>query len=173
MGDRVLVLLQGDPSRGIVVAGLWGPDGPPDPGFDGGRVRRGSLRTAGGLRLDLSRRDLARPFAERAQQIHGKGARRDDDAGGGENAARGFHSRDAMALDQNPLHRRLEYKIRAAAARVAISELMRAEPAVTRAKNHTMRRYRARRCESCMGPPWSEMGHSGALKTGDVVPDST
>lgn len=53
LGDRVVVLLDGDPSRGIVLAGLWGPSGPPDPGLEGGRARRGSLRSAGGLRLEL------------------------------------------------------------------------------------------------------------------------
>lgn len=50
--DTVLVALpHGEPAAGIVLGGLYGAVEPPDPGVDGGRVRRWSLRTAGGQSL--------------------------------------------------------------------------------------------------------------------------
>ncbi|MBN1206802.1 MAG: phage baseplate assembly protein V [Myxococcaceae bacterium] len=61
VGDQVLlVLADGDPSRGVVVGGLFGEHAPEDPGVEGGAVRRYSVRTAGGhqLRLDDAGRSL-------------------------------------------------------------------------------------------------------------------
>ncbi|GAA4468842.1 phage baseplate assembly protein V [Phytohabitans houttuyneae] len=50
--DTVLVALpHGEPAAGIVLGGLYGAVEPPDPGIDGGRVRRWSMRTAGGQSL--------------------------------------------------------------------------------------------------------------------------
>lgn len=52
--DRVLVvLLDGDPARGVVLGGLYGMSPPPDPGVEGGAVRRYTLATPGGLRVRL------------------------------------------------------------------------------------------------------------------------
>jgi phage baseplate assembly protein gpV len=52
VGDSVLVLFaQEDPARGVVLGGLYGRDGPPDAGVEGGAVRRFNLHTAGGQRL--------------------------------------------------------------------------------------------------------------------------
>jgi uncharacterized protein involved in type VI secretion and phage assembly len=54
-GDRVLVAFVGnDPAQGVVLGGLYGVTPPPDPGVDGGRVRRFTLVTSGGqgIRLD-------------------------------------------------------------------------------------------------------------------------
>ena len=61
VGDTVLLALSGeDPARGVVVGGLYGGDGPPDAGVEGGAVRRYTLLTAGGhkLRLDDEGRTL-------------------------------------------------------------------------------------------------------------------
>jgi phage baseplate assembly protein V len=61
VGDQVLlVLADGDPSRGVVMGGLFGEQAPEDPGVEGGAVRRYSVRTAGGhlLRLDDAGRSL-------------------------------------------------------------------------------------------------------------------
>jgi uncharacterized protein involved in type VI secretion and phage assembly len=58
--DQVLVsLLRGDLGQAIVLGGLYG-DANPDPGVEGGNVRRFSLQTAGGQRLffDDKRRTL-------------------------------------------------------------------------------------------------------------------
>ncbi|MGZ6705371.1 MAG: phage baseplate assembly protein V [Solirubrobacteraceae bacterium] len=53
-GDAVLVLFpHEDPAAGIVVGGLYGAGGPPDPGVAGGAVKRFSLTTAGGQRITL------------------------------------------------------------------------------------------------------------------------
>lgn len=53
-GDRVLALLtRGDPAQGVVLGGLYGPDGPADAGLTGEGVRRYTLRTAAGERLLL------------------------------------------------------------------------------------------------------------------------
>jgi phage baseplate assembly protein V len=58
-GDLVLVaLIQGDPSRAVVLSSLFGDAGAPDPGVEGDEVRRFSLLTAGGNRLVLD--DAAR-----------------------------------------------------------------------------------------------------------------
>jgi uncharacterized protein involved in type VI secretion and phage assembly len=55
-GDAVLVLLdEGDPARGLVLGGLYGPRPAPDAGgVRGGAVRSFALLTAGGqtVRLD-------------------------------------------------------------------------------------------------------------------------
>ena len=53
-GDRVLVmLLQGDPGRGVVLGGLYGMAGPPDSGVEGGAVARYTFLTPGGQRVRL------------------------------------------------------------------------------------------------------------------------
>ena len=47
--DSVLVVLtHQDPAAGVVVGGLYGSGGPPDPGVTGGSVRRYTFRTPGG-----------------------------------------------------------------------------------------------------------------------------
>lgn len=52
--DRVLVALpHGDPARGIVVGGVYGPQRPPDSGVEEGRVRRYTFTTRGGQRIVL------------------------------------------------------------------------------------------------------------------------
>ena len=52
VGDQVLlVLADGDPSRGVVLGGLFGEHAPTDPGVEGGAVKRYSARTAGGHKL--------------------------------------------------------------------------------------------------------------------------
>jgi phage protein D/phage baseplate assembly protein gpV len=54
VGDTVLVLLAAeDPSFGVVVGGLYGLDGAPDSGVEGGAIRRYTLLTPGGHRLTL------------------------------------------------------------------------------------------------------------------------
>lgn len=54
VGDQVLVLFsQGDPAQGLVLGGLYGTNGPPDSGIEGGAVRRYTLVTPGGQRLVL------------------------------------------------------------------------------------------------------------------------
>jgi phage protein D/phage baseplate assembly protein gpV len=54
VGDRVLVLLAGDdPGQSIVLGGLYGTQGPPDSGVEGGAVRRYTLRTPGGQEVVL------------------------------------------------------------------------------------------------------------------------
>ena len=54
VGDRVLVVFpHEDPAAGIVVGGLYGDGGPPDPGVEGGAVKRFTLRTAGGQNIAL------------------------------------------------------------------------------------------------------------------------
>jgi phage baseplate assembly protein V len=53
-GDQVLVLMANeDPSRGVVLGGLYGADGPPDSGVVGGSVLRYSLLTSGGHSIKL------------------------------------------------------------------------------------------------------------------------
>ncbi|MCA9554142.1 MAG: phage baseplate assembly protein V [Myxococcales bacterium] len=57
IGDRVLLLLvDADPARALVLGGLFGPEGPPDSGVEGDRVERFSLRTAAGHALSLDER---------------------------------------------------------------------------------------------------------------------
>jgi phage protein D/phage baseplate assembly protein gpV len=59
VGDRVLVLGPSqDPGQGVVLGGLYGPDGAPDSGVIGGHVRRYTLRLPGGQLLVLD--DAAR-----------------------------------------------------------------------------------------------------------------
>ncbi len=54
VGDRVLVLFPlGDISQGVVLGGLYGMDGPPDSGVEGGRVRRYRFRTPEGREVIL------------------------------------------------------------------------------------------------------------------------
>jgi len=54
VGDRVLALFpQGDPAQGVVLGGLYGMDGPPDSGVEDARVRRYTLLTADGQRIQL------------------------------------------------------------------------------------------------------------------------
>jgi phage baseplate assembly protein gpV len=54
VGDTVLVLLAlEDPSQAVVLGGLYGPGGVPDPGVAGGQVRRYTLTSPGGQRLVL------------------------------------------------------------------------------------------------------------------------
>jgi len=65
--DRVLVLFpEGDPSRGVVLGGLYGGDGPPESGIEGGKVRRYSLRTPAGQRLTLDDQHQLVRFENRA-----------------------------------------------------------------------------------------------------------
>lgn len=53
-GDAVLVLFpHEDPAAGIVVGGLYGTGGPPDPGVEGAATKRFSLTTAGGQKITL------------------------------------------------------------------------------------------------------------------------
>jgi phage baseplate assembly protein V len=53
-GDRVLAVFpDGDPARGIVLGGLYGPQAPPVTGVVGGAVRRFTVRTPEGGRLVL------------------------------------------------------------------------------------------------------------------------
>ena len=52
--DQVLVLFSlGDPGQGVVLGGLYGMQGSPDSGVESGSVRRYSLQTSGGLRVQL------------------------------------------------------------------------------------------------------------------------
>ncbi len=54
VGDRVLILLtRNDPAQGLVVGGFYGVDGPPDDGIESGEIRRFTLTTSGGQRLQL------------------------------------------------------------------------------------------------------------------------
>jgi phage protein D/phage baseplate assembly protein gpV len=54
VGDRVLVVFpHEDPAAGIVIGGLYGDGGPPDPGVEGGAVKRFTLQTAGGQKIVL------------------------------------------------------------------------------------------------------------------------
>lgn len=54
VGDQVLVLFaHEDPARGVVVGGLYGVQGPPDGGIEDGAVRRYTLVTPGGQRIQL------------------------------------------------------------------------------------------------------------------------
>jgi phage baseplate assembly protein gpV/phage protein D len=52
VGDTVLLVLSGeDPAQGVVIGGLYGTNGPPDPGVSGSAVRRFNFLTPGGLKL--------------------------------------------------------------------------------------------------------------------------
>lgn len=52
--DRVLVLFpRRDPAHGLVLGGLYGEEGPPDDGVEGGEVRRYTLRTPAGQIVEL------------------------------------------------------------------------------------------------------------------------
>jgi len=54
VGDQVLLLCaNADPTRGVVLGGLWGQNGPKDAGVSGGAVKRSTLLTASGLLLRL------------------------------------------------------------------------------------------------------------------------
>ena len=54
VGDHVLVLFaHGNPSEGMVLGGLYGIQGPPDPGVEGTAVRRYTLLTPAGLKIQL------------------------------------------------------------------------------------------------------------------------
>jgi phage baseplate assembly protein gpV/phage protein D len=54
IGDQVVVAMpHEDPTHGIVVGSLYGSDGPPDAGVEGGRVRRFSWLSPGGQRILL------------------------------------------------------------------------------------------------------------------------
>jgi uncharacterized protein involved in type VI secretion and phage assembly len=54
IGDRVLLLFpEGDPAQAVVAGGLYGPDGPPDSGVEGGATRRYTFATPGGQKLQL------------------------------------------------------------------------------------------------------------------------
>jgi uncharacterized protein involved in type VI secretion and phage assembly len=54
VGDRVLVAhVHEDPATGLVVGGLYGTGGPPDPGVADAAVRRFSMRTSGGQWITL------------------------------------------------------------------------------------------------------------------------
>ena len=54
VGDHVLVVFpHEDPATGIVVGGLYGTGGPPDPGVAGAAVQRFTLRTSGGQHVAL------------------------------------------------------------------------------------------------------------------------
>ncbi len=52
--DRVLLLfLGGDPAQAVVVGGLFGSEGPPDAGVEGGAMKRYTFSTPGGQRVRL------------------------------------------------------------------------------------------------------------------------
>jgi phage baseplate assembly protein gpV/phage protein D len=54
VGDQVLVLaIDGDPGRGVIIGGLYGAGGWPDNGIESDAVRRFTLRTPGGQRVCL------------------------------------------------------------------------------------------------------------------------
>ena len=54
VGDHVLVLLpHEDPGQGIVLGGLYGVQGPPDSGLEEGAIRRYTVLTPGGQRIQL------------------------------------------------------------------------------------------------------------------------
>ncbi len=54
VGDQVLVLaIDGDPGRGVVIGGLYGAGGMPDSGIEADAVRRFTLKTPGGQRVLL------------------------------------------------------------------------------------------------------------------------
>ena len=54
VGDQVLVLaIDGDPGRGVVIGGLYGADGWPDSGIESDAVARYTLQTPGGQRVLL------------------------------------------------------------------------------------------------------------------------
>ena len=54
VGDQVLVLLiEGDPSLGVVLGGLYGTKGPEDFGVEGTAVRRYTIATPGGQKIRL------------------------------------------------------------------------------------------------------------------------
>jgi len=54
VGDHVLVVFpHEDPATGIVIGGLYGTGGPPDPGVAAAAVQRFTLRTAGGQHIAL------------------------------------------------------------------------------------------------------------------------
>jgi phage baseplate assembly protein gpV len=54
VGDEVLVLFaHGDPGQGMVLGGLYGLTAPPDPGVEGGAIRRYTFVTPGGQRIRL------------------------------------------------------------------------------------------------------------------------
>jgi uncharacterized protein involved in type VI secretion and phage assembly len=55
VGDHVLVLCtQGDPAQGVVLGGLYGPDGPPDSGVEGETIKRFTWVTPGGQQVQLN-----------------------------------------------------------------------------------------------------------------------
>jgi phage protein D/phage baseplate assembly protein gpV len=61
VGDHVLVVFpHEDPATGIVIGGLYGTGGPPDPGVAAAAVQRFTMRTAGGqhIALDDERKKL-------------------------------------------------------------------------------------------------------------------
>jgi phage baseplate assembly protein gpV/phage protein D len=85
VGDRVAVLYADAlRSQGVVLGSLWGAGGPPDAGVAGGRVKRFTLRTAGGhtLVLDDAGSELALTsshghhltFASGAATLHAAGS---------------------------------------------------------------------------------------------------
>jgi uncharacterized protein involved in type VI secretion and phage assembly len=54
VGDHVLVAFaHEDPAAGVIVGGLYGTGGPPDPGVADAAVRRFSIRTSGGQWITL------------------------------------------------------------------------------------------------------------------------
>jgi phage protein D/phage baseplate assembly protein gpV len=66
VGDTVLVALSHGPVGGVVLGGLYGGDKPPDPGVDGGQIKRWSLHTADGQRLVFDDSAHTITFADRA-----------------------------------------------------------------------------------------------------------
>jgi uncharacterized protein involved in type VI secretion and phage assembly len=54
VGDKVLLFfLHGDPAQAVVAGGLYGTDGPPDSGVEGGAMKRYTFATPGGQRVQL------------------------------------------------------------------------------------------------------------------------
>ncbi len=54
VGDDVLILLShGDPAQAVIIGGLFGMEGAPDSGVEGGSTRRYSFLTPGGQTLQL------------------------------------------------------------------------------------------------------------------------
>jgi phage protein D/phage baseplate assembly protein gpV len=54
VGDRVLLLVGAeDPGQAVVLGGLYGKQGPPDAGVEGGAVKRYTFTTPGGQRIQL------------------------------------------------------------------------------------------------------------------------
>ena len=55
VNDRVLVFfVDGDPTRGVIIGGLYGENGPPDTGISGGKVKTYTFTTPQGQTIQLN-----------------------------------------------------------------------------------------------------------------------